>query len=120
MFGLPRPGPSRSRHRQAYCLWQDLKELAARSRPLPCRRSKKGTPVFSTDLSTRSCDGHALVALRGELDVADAVAVAAALGAVAAREPGIIVDLAGLASCRHVVKSACSAERAEHREHGCH
>jgi anti-anti-sigma factor len=53
-------------------------------------------PVFSTDLSTRSCDGHAVVALRGELDLADAVAVAAALGAVAAREPGIIVDLTGL------------------------
>jgi anti-sigma B factor antagonist len=52
--------------------------------------------MFSTDLSTRSCDGHAVVALRGELDLADAVAVAAALAAVAAREPGIIVDLAGL------------------------
>jgi anti-anti-sigma factor len=52
--------------------------------------------VFSTDLSTRSCDGHAVVALRGELDVADAVAVAAALGSVATREAGIIVDLAGL------------------------
>jgi len=52
--------------------------------------------MFSTDLSTSSRDGHAVVALRGELDLADAVAVAAALTAVAAREPGIIVDLAGL------------------------
>ena len=52
--------------------------------------------MFSTDLSTRSGDGHAVVALRGELDLADAVAVAAALTAVAAREPRIIVDLAGL------------------------
>ena len=52
--------------------------------------------MFSTDLSTRSCDGHVVVALRGELDLADAVAVAAALTAVAAREPGIIVDLTGL------------------------
>jgi len=52
--------------------------------------------VFSTDLSTRSCDGRAVVALRGELDLADAAAVAAALTAVAAREPQIIVDLAGL------------------------
>jgi anti-sigma B factor antagonist len=52
--------------------------------------------VFSTDLSTRSCDGRAVVALRGELDLVDAVAVAAALTAVAAREPWIIVDLAGL------------------------
>jgi anti-sigma B factor antagonist len=53
-------------------------------------------PVFSTDLSTRSVDGRAVVALRGELDVADAVAVAAALTAVAAREPRIIVDLSDL------------------------
>jgi anti-sigma B factor antagonist len=52
--------------------------------------------MFSTDLSTRSCGGHAVVALRGELDLADAAEVAAALTAVAAREPGIIVDLAGL------------------------
>jgi anti-sigma B factor antagonist len=52
--------------------------------------------VFSTDLSSRSCDGRVVVALRGELDLADAAAVAAALTAVAAREPWIIVDLAGL------------------------
>jgi anti-sigma B factor antagonist len=53
--------------------------------------------MFSTDLSTRSCDGYAVVALRGELDLADAAVVAAELTAVAAREPGIIViDLAGL------------------------
>jgi len=53
-------------------------------------------PVFSTDLSTRSCEGRVVVALRGELDLADAAAVAAALAAVAAREPQIIVDLEGL------------------------
>jgi anti-sigma B factor antagonist len=52
--------------------------------------------VFSTDLSTRSCDGRAVVALRGELDLVDAVAVAAALTAAAVSEPQIIVDLAGL------------------------
>jgi anti-sigma B factor antagonist len=53
--------------------------------------------MFSTDLSTRSGDGYAVVALRGELDLADAAVVAAELTAVAAREPGIIVvDLAGL------------------------
>jgi anti-sigma B factor antagonist len=47
--------------------------------------------MISVDLSTRECDGHVVVALRGELDVADAVSVA-----VTAREPEIIVDLAGL------------------------
>jgi len=53
-------------------------------------------PVFSTDLSTHSRDGRAVVALRGELDLVDAVAVAAALTAAAVSEPQIIVDLAGL------------------------
>ncbi len=52
--------------------------------------------MISVDLSTREYDGHVIVALRGELDIADAVNVAAALAAVAAREPEIIVDLAGL------------------------
>jgi anti-sigma B factor antagonist len=52
--------------------------------------------MFSTDLSTRSCDGYAVVALRGELDLADAAIVAAELAAVAARQPRIIVDLDGL------------------------
>jgi anti-sigma B factor antagonist len=52
--------------------------------------------VLSTDLTTRSCDGRAVVALRGELDLADAAAVEATLTALAAREPLIIVDLAGL------------------------
>ena len=52
--------------------------------------------MVSVDLSTRICDGHIIVALRGALDVADAVSVAAALAAVAARERHIIIDLAGL------------------------
>jgi anti-sigma B factor antagonist len=52
--------------------------------------------MFSVDLSTRDGDGHVIVVLRGELDVADAAAVAAAFAVVAAREPEIIVDLAGL------------------------
>jgi anti-sigma B factor antagonist len=52
--------------------------------------------VISVDLSTRECDGHVIVALRGDLDVTDAVSVAVALAAAAARAPEIIVDLAGL------------------------
>jgi anti-sigma B factor antagonist len=52
--------------------------------------------VFSTDLSTRSFDGRSVVGLRGELDLVDAAAVAAALAVVAVRDPRIIVDLAGL------------------------
>jgi anti-sigma B factor antagonist len=52
--------------------------------------------MFSVQLSTRDCDGHVVVALRGELDMIDATDVAAALAVVIAREPEIIVDLAGL------------------------
>lgn len=52
--------------------------------------------MVSMDLSTCENDGQAVVALRGELAVADAASVAVALAAVAARAPEIIVDLAGL------------------------
>jgi anti-sigma B factor antagonist len=52
--------------------------------------------MFSVDLSTRQCGGHVVVTLRGELDIADAASVAAVLTAVAARQPEIVVDLAGL------------------------
>jgi anti-sigma B factor antagonist len=55
-----------------------------------------GVPMFSVDLSTRDCDGHVVVSLRGELDIADAASVAAAFAEVVTREPEIIVDLAGL------------------------
>ena len=52
--------------------------------------------MFSMDLDSGESGGYVVVALRGELDLVDAAAVAAALGAVAAREPRIIVDLTGL------------------------
>jgi anti-sigma B factor antagonist len=52
--------------------------------------------MCDVDLSTREGDGRVIVVLRGELDVAAAAGVAAALTAVAASEPRIIVDLAGL------------------------
>jgi anti-anti-sigma factor len=52
--------------------------------------------MFNADLSTREHDGHIIVALHGELDQEDAASVAAALTAVAARTPQIIMDLAAL------------------------
>jgi anti-sigma B factor antagonist len=52
--------------------------------------------MFSMDLGSRERGGHVVVVLRGELDLADAADVAAALGTLAALEPRIIVDLAGL------------------------
>jgi len=53
-------------------------------------------PVCGVDLSTRESDGHDVVVLRGELDMTAAAGLAASLTAVAAREPRVIVDLAGL------------------------
>jgi anti-sigma B factor antagonist len=52
--------------------------------------------MSGVDLSTRDGDGHVVVVLRGELDMAAAAGVAAALAAAAASEPRVIVDLAGL------------------------
>ena len=60
--------------------------------------------MFSMDLGSPKYGGHVIVALSGELDLVDAADVAAALGTIAAREPRIIVDLAGLdfIDCRGV------------------
>jgi anti-sigma B factor antagonist len=72
--------------------------------------------MFSVDLSTREGDGHVVVMLRGELDVADAVSVAAALAAVAGRNLAIIVDLAGL----DFIDSSGIAALARGRKHARH
>jgi anti-anti-sigma factor len=52
--------------------------------------------MFSMNLGSSESRGHVVVALYGELDLVDAAPVTAALGVVAARQPRIIVDLAGL------------------------
>ena len=52
--------------------------------------------MFSMDLGSRRTGDHVVIALHGELDLADAPVVAAALGVVAAHAPWIIADLAGL------------------------
>jgi anti-sigma B factor antagonist len=52
--------------------------------------------MVTMELHAGECDGPAVVALRGELDVAEAASVAAALAAVAGRDRAVIVDLAGL------------------------
>jgi anti-sigma B factor antagonist len=52
--------------------------------------------MFSMELDFGESRGYAVVALRGELDLVDAAAIATALTAVAAREPRIIANLAGL------------------------
>jgi anti-sigma B factor antagonist len=52
--------------------------------------------MFSMDLCAPGCGDAVVVALRGELDVADAAAVAAGLAAAAADDQVLVVDLAGL------------------------
>jgi anti-sigma B factor antagonist len=52
--------------------------------------------MVSIEVSTVEYDGHAVVALRGELDVTDAAGAAAALAGIVARYPNLIIDLAGL------------------------
>jgi anti-sigma B factor antagonist len=53
--------------------------------------------MFNVELNIGSYGGHAVVALCGDLDLADAPAVASHLIAAAAQfGPSIIVDLAGL------------------------
>jgi anti-sigma B factor antagonist len=54
-------------------------------------------PVFNVELSVSGHGGYAVVALCGEVDLADAPVVASHLiAAVAAFGPSVIVDLAGL------------------------
>ena len=57
---------------------------------------QEGVLMAGVDVSTRECDGQVVVALRGQLDMAEAAGAAAAFTAVVARGPQIIVDLAGL------------------------
>jgi anti-anti-sigma factor len=57
---------------------------------------QEGAYMPGTDLSTRDCDGHLIVVLSGELDMLDAALVTAGLAVATAREPQVIVDLAGL------------------------
>jgi anti-sigma B factor antagonist len=52
--------------------------------------------MVSTELSTRAGDDQVVVVLRGELDVAEAAKVAAALAVVATSGRTVIVDLEGL------------------------
>jgi anti-sigma B factor antagonist len=77
---------------------------------------QEGAPMFSVDLSTRECGGHVVVTLPGELDIADAASVAAALAAVAARHPEMVVDLAGL----EFIDSSGVAALARGRKHARH
>lgn len=72
--------------------------------------------MVSVELATREGDGQVVVALRGELDVADAAGVAAVLTEFAARERQVIVDLEGL----QFIDSSGLAALVRAREHARH
>jgi anti-sigma B factor antagonist len=57
---------------------------------------QEGAVMFRMDLGSGERGGHVVVALRGELDLLFAPAVATAMEELAACQPRIIVDLAGL------------------------
>jgi anti-sigma B factor antagonist len=78
-----------------------------------------GAPfMFSMDLGSRRSGDHVVIALHGELDLVDAPVVTAALGVVAAHEPRIIVDLAGLEFIDVSGVSALSRGRKHARDAG--
>jgi anti-sigma B factor antagonist len=65
--------------------------------PDPWLLDRKGRRMFNVELSVGDFDGHAVVALCGELDLFDSPDVASHLiAAVAAYGPNVIVDLTGL------------------------
>src|ERR1700729_481297 len=57
---------------------------------------QEGALMFGMDLGSGEYGGHVVVGLCGELDLLYAPMVATALGALASRQPRIIVNLAGL------------------------
>jgi anti-sigma B factor antagonist len=71
--------------------------------------------MLSVDLTTSDC-GRVVVALRGELDVMDAEAVAVVLTAAADRGNVVVVDLAGLT----FIDASGMAALVRARQHACH
>jgi anti-sigma B factor antagonist len=83
----------------SYGIWRNVKwklvdELSGPD--LALLLLQEGGPMVTVELRACECDRQVVVALSGELDVADAVSVAAALEAVAAGQREIIIDLTGL------------------------
>ena len=76
--------------------------------------------MFNVSLIARECSGCVVVALHGELDIADAADVTAALAAAAAGRTGIVVDLAALTfiDCSGVRSLARARARARARHGG--
>ena len=70
--------------------------------------------MFNVSLIVGECSGCVVVALHGELDIADAADVAAALAAASAGRTAIVVDLAGLTFIDCSGVRALAGTRARH------
>jgi anti-sigma B factor antagonist len=75
--------------------------------------------MVSVELSTRPGDGHVVVVLRGEPDVAEAAKVAASLAVVATSGRDVIVDLEGLEFIDSSGLAALVRARQHARRAGC-
>ncbi len=88
--------------------------------PLPADRAgidgmdEDSAGRLQVGMSTRQCAGQVVVALSGDLDVADTARVGALLATVAIRVPWLIVDLAGLefTDCAGMRALAAAAKQA--------
>jgi anti-sigma B factor antagonist len=79
---------------------------------------QEGTVMANVGLSTREYGGHVVVALHGELDIADAASVTAVLAAAAAGNPRIIIDLTALEYIDCSSLGALGRVRAQARQAG--
>jgi anti-sigma B factor antagonist len=79
---------------------------------------QEGAVMANVGLSTREYGGHVVVALHGELDVADAASVMAVLAAAVAGNPRIIIDLAALEFIDCSSLGALGRVRAQARQAG--
>lgn len=75
--------------------------------------------MFNVSLIARECSGCVVVALHGELDIADAADVATALAAEAVGRTGIVIDLSGLTFIDCSGVRALALARARARLGGC-
>jgi anti-sigma B factor antagonist len=89
-------GPGDSGWHQAYVRAETSDASCDGPGPCLCCSGRKAPRLAIVEFSTRYCNGQLVVCMRGELDVADAARVAAALVQVAVLARQVIVDLEGL------------------------
>lgn len=82
------------------------------------RKSRTGRPMLSNEPAIRDDGAHAVVTLRGELDIANAADLGAVLSEAVARNPHVIADLSDLAFIDCASLSVLVRARTQAREAG--